>query len=689
MPAVAEPIFSQVLDDVVTLKGGLDQLTPVLSLPPSFCRDAENFECSVTGGYARVGGYERFDGRAKPSDAVYSIVQIATFINTPTAGQTLTGFTSGATGKIIALGDNYIVLTQTSGTFQEGELVEVGTTDIGVVEAISVTISNLLNAQYLNLAADVYRALIQKPPGSGPIRGVVSAIFGGVHKVYCFRDNVGATACLLYEATSSGWSAIQLWAQVEFTSGGTGTPSDGATLTQGANSATIKRVVLESGSWAAGTAAGRFIITAPTPGNFTAGAATVGAVNVTLSGIQTGVSFQPGGHFEFDVANFSGQLATKRIYGADGVNKCFEFDGEVVVPIRTGATDDTPKHIKVHHQHLLVSIGSSVMGSVPGLPYNWQAIDGAFEIAVGDTITNFLVQPGNQDSATLAIYTRNGAGMLYGTSAADFKFVAFTGAIGGLDYMAQNLEQSYCMDDRGLMNLRAAQEFGNFQQATLTNNIQTFIADKIGNSVCSSISKAKSQYRAFFADGSALYATIVNGKFRGAMPQVFPVAFSCAWNGELANGNDVSYVGGSDGMVYQLDRGSSFDGEAIDAYITLNWNFQKSPRVRKRYRGASIEVQGSTYAAIRFGYALGYNSSEIPQPSPRDYETELGGAGNWDQVNWDEFIWDGYTLSPTEAEMEGRAENVQVTLSSTTDYIYPYTLNSLIIWYSPGKRKRR
>ncbi len=689
MLAVQNFPFVAVRDDVIPLKGGLDQLTPTLSLPPWFCRDARNFECSVTGGYARCGGYERFDGHAKPSDAVYSILQVISFVNTPTVGQTLDGFTSGATGKIIALGDNYIVLTQTTGTFADGEILEVGATTIGVNTTLSVTISSLLNAQYLNLAADVYRALIAAVPGSGPIRGVVSHLVSGVHNLYTFRDNAGATACNMFRSTSSGWSQMTFFNEVLFTTGGTATPADENTLTQGGNTATIKRVVLESGSWSAGTAAGRLIVTTPAPGNFAAGAATIGAVNVTLSGAQTAISLLPGGRYEFDIGNFGGQLATQRIYGADGVNRCWEWDGTVFVPINTGASTDTPKHIKVHQKHLFVSIGSSYMNSGIGTPYNWTALAGAAENAIGDTITNFLVQPGNQDNATMAIYTRNGLGMLYGTSAADWKFVPFTSNVGGLDYMAQNLEQSYCLDDRGLVSLRTAQEYGNFKSTTLTQNIQTYISGKIASSVCSSVSKDKSQYRAFFSDGTALYSTIVNGKFLGAMPMVFPHTFTCAWNGELANGNDVSYVGGSNGYVYQLERGSSFDGENIDAYITLNWAFQKAPRVKKRYRAASIEVQGSSYAAIRFGYALGYNSPEIPQPTPRDYETVLGGSGNWDSVNWDEFIWDGFTLAPTEAEMDGRAENVQVTLSSTSDFIMPYTINSLILSYSPGKRKRR
>ena len=690
MPAVAQvQEWSEVIPHVIPLRGGLDQLTPTLSLKPGYLRDSCNFECSVNGGYTRVAGYERFDGRARPSDASYSIVQVVTFTNTPAVGQTLTGNTTGTTGQIIAVGSNYMALTLIVGAgFSSSEVVKVGATTIGTATPQTVTISSKLRAQYLNLAADVYRALIGVVPGSGPIRGVFSAVFSGTRKVYAFRDNVGATACVLHEATAGGWTPVTLFSEVSFTGGNGAIPAEGATLTQGANSATLKRVVTQSGSWSGGTAAGRFIITAPAPGNFGAGALTAGAT-ATLSGAQTAISFAVGGKFEFDLANFAGQLSSRRVYGADGVNRGFEFDGTVLVPISTGAATDTPKHVKEHHKHLVLSIGSSLMISGPGLPYRFSSTDGGAEVAVGDTVTNLLVQPGNQDSAALAVFSRNLSHTLYGTSAADWKLVSFASATGAYDYMARNLDRSYLLDDRGVLSFQTAQEYGNFLQATLTQNLHTFISEKRSLSVYACTNNDKSQFRLFFSDGSGLYVTLVNGKLLGCTPVLFSHPVNVAWNGENAAGDEETYFGAaSGGFVYQLDKGSSFDGDNIDAYLTLAWDFIKSPRIRKRYRKASFEVQGLFYAAFSFGYRLGYGSSDIAQPASVEYETALQGEASWDQVNWDDFVWDGFTLAPTEAEMKGTAENFQLTLRSTTDYIFPFTINSYIVHYSNRRRMR-
>ena len=336
--------MAPVLYDTVYMRGGWDTQTPTLELYPGALRDVQNFEVTpnTAGGYARIGGYERFDGRPSPTDATFSLVQLASFTNVPTVGQTLTGFTSAATGVIVVIAPTYLILTKLTGTFLNTEVVKVGGTTIGTAVPNMTTLSSLLSAQYTQAAADVYRADIAAVPGSGPIRGVVAATFSGTDVVYAFRDNVGGTAVAIYKSSGSGWVNVPLFLEVSFTAGGAAVPNDGDTLTQGGVTATIKRVVQQSGSWSGSTAAGRFIITTLAGGNFAGGAATAGAVGVTLTAIQTAITMTVGGKFEFVVDNFAGQSSTRRIYGCDGVNRGFEFDGTTFVPITTGASPDVP-----------------------------------------------------------------------------------------------------------------------------------------------------------------------------------------------------------------------------------------------------------------------------------------------------------------------------------------------------------
>ena len=673
-----------------TLQGGYDLTTPSLTLKPGAFRTGQNFVLAVTGGYSRVSGYERYSGKFSPSSAVYVLVQVVSFTNTPTVGQTLTQATSGATGYIFSVGSNFVAVTKVTGAFDDTHAVSVGATPIGTATTTTVVATALENAQYLNLAADVYRADISPVPGTGAVLGVVGAVFSGVDYLYAFRANVGGTAVDMYQSSGSGWTQVTFYNEVVFTAGGTATPADGATLTQGGVTATVKRVVARSGSFAASSAAGAFVITNPVGGNFAAGAATLtGGCAVTLSGIQTAITLATGGKFEFAAGNFSGQLGTLRIYGCDGVNRAFEFDGTTLVPITTGVSPDAPKHINVHKNFLFLSVQSSIFYSGIGNPFRWSAVDGGGEIATGDTVTNLLVLPGNQNTATLVVTGRSSTSMLYGTSAATWNFVTFNSGVGGIDYTAQNMADTYVFDDRGIVSLQTTLNFGNFTSASLTRNIQAFIEDKRTKVVYSSVSRQQNQYRVFFNDGYALYITVVNGKYLGAAPVYFKDIVSTVWEGELSTGAEASYFGAATGgYVYQLDVGSSFDGEPIEAFFTLAYDFAGAPRLNKQWRHASLEMQGDHFAAISFGYNLGYNSLEIDQPATVNYSSSFQAAPAWDIFVWDSFIWDGVILAPTEVDVVGTAENIQSTVSSTTDYMYPFTVNSVIYHYTPRRGLR-
>lgn len=679
----ATPQFSKIAYDPLVLKGGLDLTTPTLSTPPGMVKDAVNFEVSVTGGYSRIVGYERIDGHPSPSAALALQITVAAFSLVPAVGDTLTGATSGATGVVAYVGANYVALTKVVGVFQVGEnLLDAGPV-VGLTTSVGGTQGSKQDAIINAAAADIYRTDIGPPPGSGGILGVV--FFNDT--LYAVKNNVGDTEAVFHKATAAGWVTVPYYHLVPFT-GGMGVLTDGATLTQGANIATVKRVAVSFGDTLAGTAGGLLVITAPAPGSFAAGAATLSSGgDVTLLGPEIQITRPAGGRYEFVVDNFGGQLATRRVYGCDGVGLAFEFDGDVLVPILTATVPDTPTHIAVFKKHLFLAFESSLVHSAPGLPYNFQGIDGATEVAVGDRITGLNVTRGEQAGGAMAIYGRNSTSLLYGNGAADWQLVAYGEGSGCIRYSAQYLTEPYVLDDRGVVTLKTSLNYGNFDQATLTANIQPFINAKRTRVSASCVNRAKSQYRLFFSDGSGLFLTVLNGKYLGAMPVEFPDAVTCAWDGEVSDGSEVSFFGSDNGFVYELEKGTSFDGEPLIASFTMAFNSTRSPRTLKRYRHAALEVTGTGYATFDFGYTLGYGSLDIPQSGAASFESAFS-AVNWDAFVWDAFIWDGVTLMPTEAELRGLAENLSIAISSGTNYVAAFTINTIIVHYTPRRGLR-
>tara|TARA_R110000782_G_scaffold5485_2_gene18960 strand:+ start:4184 stop:6226 length:2043 start_codon:yes stop_codon:yes gene_type:complete len=671
--------------DLIKLGGGLDQVTPTLSLPSGVARRATNFECSITGGYTRIEGYERFDGRPNPSEAIYNLL-LCTFVATVSVGNTLTGAISNATGAVIYVDSTSIVVTRQTGTFLSDELVRVGALDVATITAVQgVSADGLTDATYKNLAADNYRADITAVPGSGSILGV--SYYND--DVYAWRNNVGATAADLYKSTSGGWTFVTFGKELSFNTGAA-LIADGNTVTGATSGATgvVARVVLESGTWGAGTAAGRLILSSST-GVFSSGEnLTVAAsVKAQAGGAATQIALLPNGRYETVIANFGGGTASYKIYGADGVNRAFEFDGTTLVPINTGMTVDTPVHITFHKQHLFLSFGGSLQFSSLSYPYQWTPLLGAGELAMNAQITNLLPLPGDQSSGALGVYTRSDTSVLYGTSSANFSLSTFNSGTGGIAYTAQNMDQAYVMDDRGVISLGTSLNFGNFLPSSLTMNLRPFIQQNRDSAIASLVNRDKGQYRIFFSNGNALYMTLLNGKLLGSMPVQYAHPVSCCVEGDTATGNTSQFFGSTNGFVYRLDAGTSFDGESIPANINLVYNATGSPRVLKRYRNASVELTGDSYTEIQFGYDLGYRTTTIDQPQDETYDNDLR-SGFWDSMVWDNFVWDGSDISPSEIEVTGTAENIAVRISSNSDLFPPFTVNSIIVHYTPRRGLR-
>jgi hypothetical protein len=677
---MAQAQLPRVQYDLIRLGGGLDQVTPTLTLPPGFARKAANFECNVSGGYTRIAGYERFDGRPSPSAALYNIL-ICTFTGVVAVGDTVTGMTSAATGKVFAVTDTTVVVTRQVGNFVVNEGLSVSAVQKATVTGIQgVSADGLTDAQYRNLAADDYRADIQAVPGSGKVLGVV--IYKG--DVYAWRNAIGGASAAMFKATTSGWTQVTLGKELVFTNGVVDIP-EGSTVTGQTSGATgvVARTVLQAGSWGGTTLASGRLILSSTTGTFTTGEnLRIGStVHAHAGGAATQITLLPNGRYETAIGNFGGGDANFRVYGCDGVNRAFEFDGTVFVPIATTMPNDVPLHVSVHKQHLFLSFGASLQFSALGYPYQWDPVLGAGEIAMNGQITNLIVLPGDQTSGALGVYTRRDTSVLYGTSEANFSLSTFNTGTGAVPYTARNMDQAYVLDDRGIISLGTTLNFGNFLPASLTMNLRPYLESRINLATASSLNRNKGQYRVFFSDGTGVYMTMINGKLIGSMPVEFLDPVVCCDEGEDVNGVAVSFFGSDNGFVYELDKGTSFDGDIISASVNLVYNSVKSPRILKRYRKASVELAGNYYTEIQFGYDLGYRRSEIPQPLDATFESDLR-SSYWDSMIWDNFVWDGSDVTPSEIEVSGTAENIAIRVSCASDLFEPFTVNTIIIHYT-------
>ena len=685
------------------LTGGEDMDSPALMVDPGKLSFSRNYECDLFGRYRRINGYEAFDGRPSPSDAQYWILDFDAGTAAFAVGDIATGHTSSAYGEVILQvlesgtygtsdAAGYLVLTGVSGTFQDNEPLEDSTVHVALAAGIALVsgaVTDALHDTYQQAAIEAARDKIAVVPGTGSILGIW--MYKGIK--YAFRTNAGNTATDMYKSSTSGWTLVDIGKTLAFTSGGTYVIAVGNTITGATSSKTavVTKVTVATGSWAGGDAAGTLWINTVS-GAFVGENLNVGAnPNVaTIGGDATTITLVKDGTFRFCNANFLGSASTLKMYGVDGKNKAFEWDGTAFVQISTGMTTDTPILVRAHRNHLFLGYsGGSIQLSGLGTPYTWTPLTGAAELGSGDELTGMEVLPG----PVLAIWSRNSIKMLYGSSSLNWEMKDYSLESGGLENTIQKLGSGIYLDDRGLTTLAAAQEFGDFKDGTISRPVQRFLQDMMASVACSVTIKERNQYRLYFTDKQGLCLTIANGKVLGFTRLLYQDQPTCAMSGENSSGIEEAFFGCDDGFVYQLDKGTSFNGVTLKSIARLHYNNLKSPSIQKRFRKLELEADapvGTTvYAQVSFDYGMGENSAEALSLVNDQQVFDLITSGGLFGVSaWAEFVWGSPVIDTAEIKVTGSGRNFSCLFRSEGIYDEPHTLQGIIVHYDVRGLKR-
>ena len=381
----------------------------------------------------------------------------------------------------------------------------------------------------------------------------------------------------------------------------------------------------------------------------------------------------PNGKYRCINNNFKGVASSVMMYGVSGTHKAFQWDGTTWTDITTGMTSDTPKFIEAHKNYLWLGFANGSLQNSPlGDPTGtWTPRTGANEIGLGDEITNIVSNKG-----VLVSYARNSIHILSGSanSGSDAwilnpytreggAFVDCAKTIGG-DILA--------WDKPGAYYLQAAQVFGDFSATAASDKIRSLAESQ--TPTFSIVSKKTGTYRAFCADGRVLVATFVGSQLLGWGQIHYDKTFSCACVGEDSGGSEVIFAGGSDGFVYQLDAGTSFDGAAILSILRLAFNALKSPTRKKRFRRFVLELSAQAPVTVRvqpdfdygdFGGSTGLLDMDM---------WASGGGGLLDVSAWDAFVFDAGTIGQATINISGVGTSIGWLMNHSSATDAPFTL---------------
>lgn len=674
----------QVSTSFIQLAGGLDLASPATLIKPGFVLDATNYEIdSVNGGYLRINGYERYDGHASPSAAHYWTLGFSG--TAPAVGATINGSLSGASGKVLTVVGSTLVLGRVTGAFVANDVFGSATATTASIQDGALAPAD--HATYLGLAADDLRLDIAAVPGSGSVLGV--HLYNDV--LYAWRNNAGGTAAVMHKATASGWSAVAMFSELLLNTGLV-KPAEGAVLYGNTSTATatVKRVLTRTGSW--GSNAQGSVVIQMTSGTFQNGELVkltngAGATLFTATSVNTAITFPAGGRYELVNYNFTGSTNTLRMYGVNGVGPAFEFDGTVLCPIHTGMAADTPTHIATHKNYLFLTFLGSLQNSGIGDPYSWSLLTGASEIGIGDTITGLLPQPGDASTGALFVFGKGVTKTLYGASASAWSLATASPTTGAEAYTAQYMGTAYAFSQRGVQQIQATLNFGDFQFAAMSGKIQSLINAKVGKAVASAVYKTRNQYRIFFNDKTALSLSADANTIRGFMPMQYAHQVTCYYSGNTSAGAEVCYFGADDGYVYQDNIGTSFDGDNIEAWLRLPFNHFGGPTTRKRFRRFVADMVAYGYGTVRVSYDIDGGSLYV-EPGRQQTLSAYGQGGYWDQFTWDQFTWDAEVVVAQSLSLEGSGRNLSLLFYSNSDIYGPHSIGAITFHLTPRRLER-
>lgn len=397
-------------------------------------------------------------------------------------------------------------------------------------------------------------------------------------------------------------------------------------------------------------------------------------------------SLAPSGRYEFCNANVLGTGSGEKMYGCDGKNKAFQYDGTTFAQIATGYATDTPAHIFSHKLHLFVAmLDGYVQHSGLKVPTSFDVADGAGAIGVGDLIVGFEMAA----DGALVLLGKNSTHIVYGNSSSDWSITTLPSNSGAVEYTAQRISAPVYLDAFGITTISAVQEYGNFATNALSFRVKPYIDEKRALVVASLVCRGKNQYRLFFSDGTGSVMTIYNsgdGLGYGFTRIKYHDAVACCCSVEDGAGEEAMFFGDNSGMVYRLDSGNSFDGEAIVSKLSTHYNNLKTPRNIKRVLKvvAEMECDGQVSVVMRVRFQ---RSSGIASDLISDVDIQTGG-GAWGEVKWGDFVWYVGSIGYAHLYVNGSGLGFSIAMKTDDETDHPFTVNGFMVHYVPRGMQR-
>jgi hypothetical protein len=346
---------------------------------------------------------------------------------------------------------------------------------------------------------------------------------------------------------------------------------------------------------------------------------------------------------------------TATLVVVDGANKPFTYDGTTFTVLGDCPSDViAAEHVVEFNKHIFFAKGTKLSFTAPYTDDDFSAANGSGVLTLPSDITGLVVF---RDQ--LIIFTRNQIHRLSGTTISDFQLNSVSQDIGCIyeDTIQEVGGDIVFVGPDGIRLLSGTERLNDFGMAVASRPIQSEATDlfKAHTSFASCTIRSKSQYRVF---GYASSVTV--DAARGILGTQFAdqTAQGMAW-AELRGirvyvvdsvyskdeGTEIIVFAHSDGYVYRMESGNSFDGADILATFSTPFMAINDPRMRKTayklttYLDTSGSVTGN--ASLKFDF----DEPQVIQPTSVTIQNTAAAAAFYGTSTFGTAIYGGKLLT--------------------------------------------
>lgn len=412
-------------------------------------------------------------------------------------------------------------------------------------------------------------------------------------------------------------------------------------------------------------------------------------------------------HAQFDFG------AGSTIVFVDGVNQATVFDGTNWYSLDSANLGGSaspggdqvlsaPSLVDVFENHIFLAgdrtAQSIVCHSAPNDPLNFAVADGAGQIFGGFKVVQ--IKPFRDN---LFVFGNNGIRKISADVTAGFTIDPVTANVGCVapDSVMEIGGDLLFLAPDGLRPVAGTSRIGDVELETVSKGIQGALVNVIQNYDMSTLNgvvvRKKSQVRYFFGDDNisvtdaeGILGGLVerNGSIQWEFGSTLGIRASCCTS-EYIGREEYVLHGDYDGIVYQQEQGSNFDGRDIVAvYATPYLDFGDT-EIRKIMRKVNTFIRAEGPVTMNLAIAYDWGDYNTARPSTYTQEstggpTVFGGAGiNYAGAN---VLYGGNSKPIMTTDIQGSGFSVRATFV-TVGQFDPYSIQGIVFEYTVAGRR--